>query len=84
MLASEFSSSSKNSSSSRVSPCEKSEEKGQRQKVKLLCLNMKENKATGHKSKFAASLFYFGTFFGYIGSGPKNAYFLRIRFQKFI
>ena len=30
----------------RASPCEKSEEKGQRQKVKYVCLNMKENKAT--------------------------------------
>ena len=28
------------------SPCEKSEEKGQCQKVKFVCLNMKENKAT--------------------------------------
>ena len=42
-----------------ASPHEKSEEKGQRQKVKLLSLNMKENKATGHKSTFLASLFCF-------------------------
>ena len=37
-----------------ASPREMSEEKGQRQKVKFLCLNMKENKATGHKSNFLA------------------------------
>ena len=40
-----------------ASPCEKSEEKGQRQKVTFVCLNMKENKTTGHKSTFLASLF---------------------------
>ena len=34
-----------------ASPCEKSEEKCERQKVKCSCLNMKENKATGHKNK---------------------------------
>ena len=43
----------------RASPCEKSEEKGQRQKVKFVYLNMKEDKATGLKSTFLASLFGF-------------------------
>ena len=37
-----------------ASPPEKSKEKGQRQKGKFLCLNMKENKST-----FLASLFFF-------------------------
>ena len=35
-----------------ASPCEMSEEKGQRQKVKLKYRNMKENKGTRHRSTF--------------------------------
>ena len=46
-----------------ASPCEKSKEEGQRQKVKLFSLNMKESKATRHNSTFVASLFLrLGTF----------------------
>ena len=55
----------------RASPCEKSEEKGQRQKVTFLCLNLKENKATGHKGRFLASLFLFGFFLAILGLGQK-------------
>ena len=63
-----------------ASACEKSEEKGQGQKVKFVCLNMKENMATGHKSTFLVSLFAFWDFFGHFGYKLKNAFFLRIRF----
>ena len=41
------------------SPCEKSDKKGQRQKIKLLCSNMKEKKATDHKSTFWPHIFAF-------------------------
>ena len=41
-----------------ASPREKSKGKGQRQKVKLLYFNIKENKATGHKSTCLASRFF--------------------------
>ena len=55
-----------------ASRCEKSEEKGQRQKVNLLCLNMKENMATGHMSRFFASLLFFlGFFLTILGLGKK-------------
>ena len=68
----------------RASPRKKSEEKGQCQKVKLSCLKMKENKATGHKSTFFATLYcVLGPFWPF-WVRPKNAYFLRIRFQKLI
>ena len=60
----------------RASPCEKSKEKGKRQKVKFVCLNMKENKATGHKSVFLASLFCFlEPFLAILGLGQKMPIF---------
>ena len=55
----------------RVSPREKSEEKGQREKVKFVCLNMKENKATGHNSTFLALFLRFGSFLAILILGQK-------------
>ena len=49
-----------------VSPREKSEGKGQCKKVKLSCLSMKENKATGKRSTFLALFFgALGIFWSY-------------------
>ena len=58
-----------------ASPHEKSKEKGQGQKVKFLCLNMKENKATGHKSTCWPHFYAFWDLVGYIGSRPNNVIF---------
>ena len=59
-----------------VSPREKSEEKGQRQKVKFKLLNMKENKATESKSKFLATLFcVFGAYLVILSLGRKMLIF---------
>ena len=55
-----------------ASPHEKPEEKGKHQKVKFVCLNMKENKATGHTSTLLASLFsVMGLFLALLGLGKK-------------
>ena len=56
-------------------PREKSEEKGPRQKVKLLCLNMKENKRTRQKSTFWLHFFAFWDLFSNIGFWPKKILF---------
>ena len=67
----------------RASPREKSKEKSQCKKVKFSCLNMKENKETGHKSTFLAPLFLlFGTFLATLGLGQKMPIFFRIRLKK--
>ena len=65
-----------------ASPCEKSNEKGQYPKVKFKCLNRKENKATGHKSKFFVSLFcVLGPFWSY-WAWAKKCLFLKKHITK--
>ena len=64
--------------------CEKAKEKGQRQQVKFVCLNMKENMTTGYKSKFLASLNCFSGPFGPYLVRAKKSLFLENQNQKFI
>ena len=65
-----------------ASPHEKSEEKGQCQNVKFVCLKMKENNATRHKSTFWASLFLrFGTFLAVLGLGQNMPIILEPDFR---
>ena len=59
-----------------MSPREKSKEKGQRQKVKILCLNMKENKATEHEHIFGLNFLRFGTSLAILGLGKKLPFFM--------
>ena len=69
-------------SSKEASPSEKSEGKGQPQKVKFLCLNMKNNKATGPKSNFLAKFFCFlGPFWPY-WVWAKNCLFFKDKISK--
>ena len=59
-----------------ASPSEKSKEKGQCQKVTGLCLNMKEDKSTGHNSTYLASFFVFlGIFWPYWVWAKKRLFF---------
>ena len=67
-----------------------SEEKGQRQQVNLLGLDMKENNATGYNSTFLGLLFSFflfflrfWTLFAKLGVGKKNASYFRNQFRDF-
>ena len=59
-----------------ASPREKSKEKGQRQEVKFVCLNIKKNtRQLDIRAHFWPHFFAFCNIFGHIGSGPKNTYF---------
>ena len=60
---------------------EKSEEKGQCQKMKFVWLNMKENEVIEHRKTFLA--LYFGNFLAILGLGQKMPLFT-IGFQKLI
>ena len=61
-----------------ASPCEKAKEKVQRHTVTFLCLNMKENKALGHKRILLAYFSYFWDLFDHIGSPTNKINFFRI------
>ena len=61
-----------------ASPYDEFEEKGLRQQVQFLCLNMEENLAIRQKSTFLASFFFFlrfGTFLAILGLGQKMLIF---------
>ena len=66
----------------RASPHEKSKEKGQCQKIILLCLFMTDTQSTGHESNFLSSLFFlFGTILA-TWVGNKKSLFLKNQISK--